>query len=691
MASGGSLRVVSVGGTWHLVGSGVETFGLINDFLGYLADRAYSPSTVRAYAFDLLAFCRWLLEQRISLEEVTTEVLLRFLAACRAALLPGRCGDNVFSIRDGRDTGYAATTVNRRLAAISGLFAYRAMRHPERPNPVPRGREARRTARGERTGLLGHLAKPRARSMLRLREPRRLPRGLQPGEARALLSSFRTVRDRAIAGLMLLSGLRSAEVLSLQVPDVDVPRGWARVVGKGDKERRVPLDPEVAGLVQTYLLAERPETAARELFVVAKGPHRGQRLTAAGLRTVFRYHRVRSGVPDGHPHALRHTFGTAWPRPALTWLYSRHCWATTTLIPRPPTSTWHRSTYAPPTMPPASASAPAAEPELLRAYLARLQASGRAAHNYVADARRFFARWPDPQTWARGAAGHDGRQSVGSAQLPPLPGSPASRLRLPARTQTLGASTRTAGRTVRSRAASLRGRRADRGLRPPHSYRQCLRGGGAPADPDRPTPRRARRAGFCGVRGSRHRTRAPARSSVQALSAGPVRGADGDLPPGWRRRAVTEGLQPLALELGTSSGGRARAFTGLVCALPGVLRRHPRSGNGLAYGLTVGALRPAAGQARSQPDVAGRPRPAAPYRALPAGRRRRPASLHGSAALRIRATLPDPADRTHAQLHRRVGLARSACTAVDLCPRRASLAAGLATLSATGRRSPLGP
>ena len=84
-----------------------------------------------------------------------------------------------------------------------------------------------------------------------------------------------------------------------------------RVTGKGDKERRVPLDPDVAGLIQSYLLAERPETASKTLFVVAKGPHRGQPLTAAGLRRIFRYHREISGVAAGHPHALRHTFGTA--------------------------------------------------------------------------------------------------------------------------------------------------------------------------------------------------------------------------------------------------------------------------------------------------------------------------------------------------------------------------------------------
>ena len=67
----------------------------------------------------------------------------------------------------------------------------------------------------------------------------------------------------------------------------------------------------MAGLIQSYLLAERPGTASAALFVVAKGPHRGQPLTAAGLRRVFRYHREISGVAAGHPHALRHSFGTA--------------------------------------------------------------------------------------------------------------------------------------------------------------------------------------------------------------------------------------------------------------------------------------------------------------------------------------------------------------------------------------------
>jgi site-specific recombinase XerD len=311
MTEPAELRVVQHEGEWQLDGAGSERFAVMNEYLSYLADRNYSERTIRSYAFDLLAFARWLAGEGLELDQVNADVLMRWLAACRKAPVRGRLGGNVYSIRDGRNAGYAPATINRRLAAVSGLFGFRTMRHPELTNPVPRGTAARRTTRGQRSGLLGHLAQPRPRSRLRLREPRRLPRGLDAKEVQSLLESFRTWRDKAIAGLMVFSGLRSAEVLGLRVADVDVAKGWVRVVGKGNKERRTPIDAEVAGAIQTYLLAERPETVAAELFVVAKGANRGKPLTPAGLRTVFRYHRNKAGVANGHPHALRHTFGTA--------------------------------------------------------------------------------------------------------------------------------------------------------------------------------------------------------------------------------------------------------------------------------------------------------------------------------------------------------------------------------------------
>ena len=68
---------------WRVVGDDADRFTLFNDYLGYLADRNYWPATVRAYGYGLLRFCRWLGDEDVDLAEVSTDVLLRFLAACR--------------------------------------------------------------------------------------------------------------------------------------------------------------------------------------------------------------------------------------------------------------------------------------------------------------------------------------------------------------------------------------------------------------------------------------------------------------------------------------------------------------------------------------------------------------------------------------------------------------------------------
>lgn len=295
------------------MGEGASRFGLVNEYLSYLADRNYSPRTVRTYGFSLLAFCRWLDGEGVDLSAVTTDVLLRFVAACRQQRVPGRRGGpNVVGLDGRRVDTLSPATVNLRLAAVAGLFSFRSMRDPDALSPVPAGREARRLSAGERGGMLAHVSRaPKRRSPLRVRDARRLPAVLDHREVVALLESLRTWRDRAIAGLMVFCGLRSGEVLALDVADVDIGARWLRVSGKGGAERRVPLDVDVAGVIQTYLLAERPATASTRLFIVAKGPTRGQPLTAAGLRRIFRYHRDLTGITAARPHALRHTFGSA--------------------------------------------------------------------------------------------------------------------------------------------------------------------------------------------------------------------------------------------------------------------------------------------------------------------------------------------------------------------------------------------
>src|ERR1035438_2046480 len=107
----------------------------------------------------------------------------------------------------------------------------------------------------------------------------------------SLRASFRTSRDLAIVGLMLFDGVRSCEVLALNREDLLLSEAQMRVRGKGGKPRCLPLAPETIQLLDHYLLLERPPNCGLPLFVGLKGRARGRRMTAAGLRSLFRHHR----------------------------------------------------------------------------------------------------------------------------------------------------------------------------------------------------------------------------------------------------------------------------------------------------------------------------------------------------------------------------------------------------------------
>ena len=135
---------------------------------------------------------------------------------------------------------------------------------------------------------------------------------------------------------MLLDGLRSCEVLALELEDLQLADGQMRVHGKGNKKRLLPLPPEILEVLGHYLHLERPLTNAPALFLSLKGRQRGQPLTAAGLRSLFRHHRLRSQVHHANPHRVRHTFGTDMVRagmslPALQQLMGHSQIATTML------------------------------------------------------------------------------------------------------------------------------------------------------------------------------------------------------------------------------------------------------------------------------------------------------------------------------------------------------------------------
>ena len=161
----------------------------------------------------------------------------------------------------------------------------------------------------------------------------RFQSGLEPQPSG---SSFRTTRDLAIVGLMLLQGLRSAEVLALNPEDLLLSEGQVRVRGKGNKLRFLPLAPETIQLLEHYMRLERPNPCSAALFASLKGPARGQRMTPAGLRSLFRYHRQTTGIKLANPHRFRHTFASDMVRagvslPALMQLMG-HADIETTLL-----------------------------------------------------------------------------------------------------------------------------------------------------------------------------------------------------------------------------------------------------------------------------------------------------------------------------------------------------------------------
>ena len=135
---------------------------------------------------------------------------------------------------------------------------------------------------------------------------------------------------------MLLQGPRSKEVIALNVEDVQLAASRICVQGKGNRVRPLPLAAETVHLLDHYLRLERPAACGPALFVSLKGPARGIRITPAGLRSLFRYHRRTSGVPDAHPHRFRHTFASDMVRagislPALMNLMG-HAAISTTMI-----------------------------------------------------------------------------------------------------------------------------------------------------------------------------------------------------------------------------------------------------------------------------------------------------------------------------------------------------------------------
>ena len=265
---------------------------LADVYLEFLGGRC-RPNTVRAAAYDLKVFFAVVDKPP---EQVRPADVLAFITAQRTGQAGERGALQPVAAQPGPG-GVSAATVRRRLSIVSGFFAFLQACGDVTANPVPRGLPTRRERSRPGQGV------PLVRAT------RQLPRILAPAEVDALTAALFTHRDRAMVAAMVLGGLRRCEVLGLRLDDLrPAERRVFIAEGKGGRQRLIPVSGRFFAAVGAYLDAERPAGAGTDrVFVVLKGPRRGQPLSAKGTDEVLAAARRRAGLDHATCHQLRHT------------------------------------------------------------------------------------------------------------------------------------------------------------------------------------------------------------------------------------------------------------------------------------------------------------------------------------------------------------------------------------------------
>jgi integrase/recombinase XerD len=194
-------------------------------------------------------------------------------------------------IRDAMASGLAATSTARLVAAARSFYRFQSLSGQLTINPAED-----------------------------LDAPRRLgtlPRFLSTQDVDALLtapdvSTAGGLRDRALIEVLYATGLRVSELVGLRLSDVRLSEGWLQCLGKGHKERIVPLGEEATAWVRRYLGESRPQLTRRRespwLFVNARA---GTRLSRSGFWKILKGHgRTAAITAPLSPHVLRHSFAT---------------------------------------------------------------------------------------------------------------------------------------------------------------------------------------------------------------------------------------------------------------------------------------------------------------------------------------------------------------------------------------------
>ncbi len=239
----------------------------LQKFLRYLQhQKRLSSHTLTAYHTDLQQLQEWLVEQHLPAEPDAAA-----LRAWMLHLMECKLSDS---------------TLNRKVASVRSYYRFT-----------------------ERTGLVAPGTSPSLRLPVR-KKAKRLPKFVPEAEMQALLNvplpgDFRSLRNHLILELLYSSGMRISELIGLTLQQLNQSELSIRVLGKGNKERFIPLPPAIKPLLQQYL-AIRPESEANQLLLTEKGkklyPMLVQRVVKSYLQTTT--------TESTHPHVLRHTYAT---------------------------------------------------------------------------------------------------------------------------------------------------------------------------------------------------------------------------------------------------------------------------------------------------------------------------------------------------------------------------------------------
>jgi len=237
---------------------------LIEDFLGHLKyERGYSENTISSYKRDLVHFEKHLKQLHISsVISITRPIVSSFVTA-----LVGM--------------GLDPSSVERHIAALKSFFAYLIREGQVKINPT---------------------------SDIKLpRKSKRLPKALTMNEAKNLVESPKSIRDKAIMELLYATGIRASELISLTLNDVNLDVGFIKCFGKGGKERIVPMGAAAVSAVREYIDSSRPKTESNIIFL----DKNKKQLTRQGLWFIVKKYVKLSGVrASASTHTLRHSFAT---------------------------------------------------------------------------------------------------------------------------------------------------------------------------------------------------------------------------------------------------------------------------------------------------------------------------------------------------------------------------------------------